>query len=340
MLFTRSLLCVLCCVRRARIESSVHLPLHLQGGLYGEVCSGPAEFDSPHTTTLFKDYFQRKVAEVVAKYQPDVLYFDEKLQQTMDDAHLLEVVSSFYNQAAKWNKGVALTYKGNDLHVNAGVLDVERGGFETTQNFTWQTGDSIDYDSWSWVDPPNLKNATLLIGELIDVVSKNGNLLLDIGPKSDGTIDDRVVSVLLRIGAWLRSNGMAIFKTTPWTHCCEGPTKIQPGGYHPWPLFTSTDFRFTTSDGAVFVTAFDFQHAAHSHNATYVVHSFGHLPVDVTDVTLVGGAISRWWLNDAGLHICVESAPALDDALVFRVHLGGASIEDIDAPTLMLRSAI
>jgi alpha-L-fucosidase len=317
--------------------NAAHQLTEAHGGLYGEHCSGPAEFDTPHTTSLFKDYFLHKVKEVVTKYQPDVLYFDEKLEQTMDDAHLLEVVSFFYNQAVRWNKGVALTYKEHDLHVNAGVLDVERGGFESTQNFSWQTGDSIDFDSWSWVEPPHLKNATLLIGELVDVVSKNGNLLLDIGPKSDGTIDDQVVTVLLRLGAWLKQNGMAIFKTRPWAYCCEGPTPVIPGGYHPWPLFTSTDFRFTASDGAVFITAFDYNNAAQS---TYVVKTFGHLPVDVSDVTLVGGSIDRWWLTDAGLHIRVDTAPTFVDALVFRVHLGGSSVEDIDAPTLVIRQSI
>ena len=82
--------------------------------------------------------------------------------------------------------------------------------------------------------------------QLIDIVSKNGNLLLNIGPRSDGTIPDEVKQVLLAVGGWLKVNGEAIYGTRPYTIYGEGPTKVTAGAFHDSDTrgYTDQDFRF------------------------------------------------------------------------------------------------
>ena len=90
--------------------------------------------------------------------------------------------------------------------------------------------------------------------QLIDIVSKNGNLLLNFGPKSDGTIPDQVKTTLLDMGAWLKVNGEAIYGTTPWKTFGEGPTQVKGGAFHDTDVkpYTTEDFRFTAKGSAVY----------------------------------------------------------------------------------------
>ena len=107
------------------------------------------------------------------QYQPDLLYFDAKMDW-IDEPHRLEFLTHYYNSALKWKKDVIVTYKFHDLSAGSAALDFERGGSNKVLPDHWQTDDAVDRSSWSWVNPPNLKNQTELINELVDIVSKNG----------------------------------------------------------------------------------------------------------------------------------------------------------------------
>jgi alpha-L-fucosidase len=148
-----------------------------------------------------------------------------------------------------------MTYKEKDFAENSGQIDIEAGQLGEKASFVWQTDDVMDWKSWGYLTEPEYKSAGRIVRQLIDVVSKNGNLLLDVGPKPDGTIPGEIEKRLRQIGAWLRVNGEAIYGTRPAEHYGEGPTRIKAGtfGSDRNVDLTARDLRFTTRPGAFYI---------------------------------------------------------------------------------------
>ena len=129
--------------------------------------------------------------------------------------------------AREWGQGVAINYKkhgGESFPDTAGVLDIERGQLAAIRPHFWQTDTSVSKNSWGYVENQEYKTADSIVDDLVDIVSKNGALLLNIGPRPDGTIPEPEDEILRAIGGWLRVNGEAIYGTRPWTVFGEGPT--------------------------------------------------------------------------------------------------------------------
>ena len=131
---------------------------------------------------------------------------------------------------------------------------LERGSTSAIMPFKWQNDDSVGWSTWGYMRNAEFKPTDVLIHELVDVVSKNGNLLLNVPPDPDGTIPKPVVDRLLAIGQWLQVNGEAIYGTRPFTIFGEGPTRVKPGhmGADTRVKFTSQDFRFTVKGDVLY----------------------------------------------------------------------------------------
>jgi len=149
-----------------------------------------------------------------------------------------------------------INYKNASYPDGVAVLDLERGKLGNIKPLAWQTDDAIGNQSWGYTTTNTFKDARYVVTNLIDIVSKNGNLLLNIGPKSDGTITDQETQVLLGTGKWLDVNGEAIYGSRPWKIFGEGPTKSASGSFADQKdAFNARDVRFTTKGDFLYMIA-------------------------------------------------------------------------------------
>ena len=199
-----------------------------------------------------------RTKELVDKYQPDLLYFDGSLPGTANGmTYGLDLFSHFYNSNMKQHGGkleAVLNLKSGKTK-RGYVWDIEKGQATGLEPYPWQT-DTCMLGCWFYrnVEKP-VFSGEVLIGNLVDIVSKNGNLLLNVALKGDGTIPDMLKPVLNTLGAWLKVNGEAIYGTRPWIVYGEGPTKGAAGHYKEKSSpYTTQDIRFTTKKSHLYAT--------------------------------------------------------------------------------------
>jgi len=241
--------------RGLKIITSFHHAFNIQG--YYPTVEGTDTADPAYADLYgkFKDpkvaheRWLAKIKEVIDAYQPDQIWFDFGLGKIPDE-YKLRMAAYYYNHEAEWGRELIITRKHNHLPEGVGVLDIERGKMDRLAEFLWQTDDSVATNTWGYTEQIHLKDAEELIHELIDIVSKNGVLLLNVAPKSDGTISDDQKQLLLEIGKWLKVNGQAIYGTRTWRIHGEGPRLYDRGrglgrSARGQVRFTGEDIRFT-----------------------------------------------------------------------------------------------
>jgi len=217
---------------------------------------GPAHSEQEQPGIEYMNDWLLRNCELVDKYQPQLFWFDWWIEQPVMEPYRKTFAAYYYNRGLLWNKGVVINYKNNAYPDNVAVYDIERGSSRATRKFPWQTDTSIGKKSWGWIRDEENKTPNEIIDALIDIVSKNGNLLLNLGPKPDGTIPEEQVKVLLAIGDWLKINGEGIYGTRPWEVAEEGPTVATEGSFGDQKpvAYTAKDIRFTSkgSNGYAF----------------------------------------------------------------------------------------
>jgi alpha-L-fucosidase len=159
---------------------------------------------------------------------------------------------------------------------------------------------------------------------LVDVVSKNGNLLLNVGPKPDGTIPEEAQRILQEVGAWLKVNGEAIYGSRPWTRFGEGPTEVSGGSFHEGGTkpYTSRDFRFTTAGGRLYAIELGWPEGGEA-----LIHSIPS-EAKVKAVMLLGSTQPVSFTQDAqGLHLRVPARKVGAYAWAYRIETDQAPRE-------------
>jgi alpha-L-fucosidase len=222
-------------------------------GLYGQYHL-PEEMRNKE----FHEEWYGKIIEVIDKYSPDFIWFDFALDD-IAEGYVKDFLAYYYNHAEAANKEVVVTYKGHDIIPGAGVRDLELGQEPEITYHDWITDTSVDdRGAWGWANDLTFKSTDRLIDNLVDRVSKNGFLLLNVGPKPDGTIPEGAKKVLLEMGEWLNTNGDAIYGTTPWFIAGEGPINLGEAsdiGFNESDVvYTPKDIRFTVKGDNLYVT--------------------------------------------------------------------------------------
>jgi len=304
-------------------------------GLYGpaEPMTLPADRETTHgepdsshlerwlpPSKAFLDDWLGRCTELAVLYKPELIYFDWWINQTAFEPYLRRFAAAYYNMAAAQEQGPVLTYKLEAFPPGAAVLDIERGRLDALRLRPWQTDTSVSIKSWGYVKHDSYRTASSLLADLVDVVSKNGNLLLNIGPKADGTIPEEASAVLLEMGQWLKTNGEAIYGTRPWVLYGEGSTNTGEAEKKEVAnrVFLPSDIRFTAKGSTLYAAGL-----AYPPNDTVLIKTLydgtPYLTRPIAAIDLLGSPKPVTWRQTAtGLSVQLPERVALPYVLRIR----------------------
>jgi alpha-L-fucosidase len=266
-----------------------------------------------------RDWLAR-CCELVDKYRPRVIYFDWWIRNLAFEPYLKKFAAYYYNRGAQWNLPVAINGKMDAFPPGTVLFDIERGQLKDIRPIFWQCDTSISKISWCDVENNEYKTSTSIVQDLIDIVSKNGTMMLNVGPKSDGTIVEPEQKILRDIGRFLARAGEGIYGSRPWKIYGEGPTEVAEGAFTDTKRaeFTHQDIRFTTRGE----TLYAFSLGAPS-DGRIVIRSLGRsagkYDGEIGSVTLLGGGPLRFERDEAGLTAHLPSAAPFEHAIALKI---------------------
>jgi len=295
----------------------------------------------------FVENFMLRVQDIIDQYNPDLLYFDDNCDWYFDGGSPFgkelnvwlgmpeltpPIMAYYYNANMRHNTGkleAVFNIKNVPKVVwNTLVRDFEMSQAQGLQSAPWQTDACIGgwHYSRSIFESHNYRTTQSMVHLLADVVSKNGNLLLNIPLPGHGRPDPDEFAFLDNFGDWMRLNGEAIYSTRPWNTDGEGPTK--GGGakaYGAIPTYVTGDIRFTTKGDTLYAIAL-----AWPEDGKLVIKSLAtssrYYPGEISRVGLLGSEPSLQWSRDAGgLTVKLPQKPPCEHAFVFKIHPRGAA---------------
>ena len=262
-----------------------------------------------------------KLIEVIDKYQPDLMWFDSWLDEIPDE-YKTEYLAYYFNKANQWGKEVVVTFKQEDLPREVALDDYEKGRANELTDFVWLTDDTISRGSWCYTENLRIKSTAEVLRTLIDIVSKNGQLLLNISPMADGTIPDNQKEVLLGIGKWLGEYGEAIYDTRPFVDFGEGPTRLEKGGgfVKMQDAYSAQDIRYTQKGNTVYAMVLGWP--GENQSVTMTMFGTGNkvAGIKVKDVSMLGTTEKiKWERQESGLIVTTPATKINDLAIVFKI---------------------
>lgn len=287
----------------------------------------------------FVENFMLRVQDLIDKYNPDLLYFDDTCDWVFDRGGggvwlgipelTPHIMAYYYNANWRRNKG-KLDAVFNIKNVPAAVVDTLVLDFEMSQADAimpnpWQTDACIGdwHYSRSRFENHRYRTPQSMVQLLVDIVSKNGNLLLNIPLPGHGRPDQDEFAFLEKFGSWMAINSEAIYSTRPWKIFGEGPTKGSNKPYGPLPNYVPGDIRFTTKGDALYAIAL-----AWPTDGKLVIKSLAsdsaYYKGEIARVGLLGSESNLVWSRSVdGLTIHLPEKPPCEFAYVFKIHPAG-----------------
>lgn len=273
--------------------------------------------------TWAEKYWFGKLKEVIDNYSPDIIWFDSWLHMVPQEWQQ-KFAAYYINESAKKNKEVVIIAKFG-LPLDVSVENLEKSRKQEIQPRVWMTDEIVSTGSWSYTTNLQVKEPGEVLNVLIDIVSKNGVLLLNVSPTKDGIIPDNQQAVLLSIGDWLGKYGEAIYSTSPWYTFGEGPT-VQPEGKFENAddflklRYTTDDVRYTTKDNNIYAMTLGVPESGKK----YLLKSFAETTqggkTKITNVSLLGYDKTLYWeLTSEGLVFEIPTDNIDDKSLVFKI---------------------
>ena len=291
----------------------------------------------------YKQKFQNRVLEMINDYAPDMIYFDDTAMPFYgcDDEVGKNILAHYYNNSAAKHGGkqqVVATGKQLDVDQKKYMMwDVERGIPDRMQDLYWQTCTCIGdwHYSQSVYNNNSYKSGATVVRMLVDVVSKNGNLLLSIPVRSDGTIDDKEKKILADIKAWMDINSESIYGTRTWKTFGEGPlaeadNPMNNQGFNEGLSYSSKDVRYVQKNGTIYATIMAWPSAGKFSFSSLSLAS-KYYSGKVTGVTLLGHGEVEFTQGIDGLTVTVPSAHPNEIAPVFAISMEETSYSAYEA---------
>lgn len=267
----------------------------------------------------YSEVWLGKLKEVTRKYHPDIVWFDYVLGD-IPEQYRKEFVAYYLNEAKRNEQEVVLVRKQHDLPSSVSIEDLEQSRKNEIGTKPWMTDATISDGSWSYTENLGIKEPKDILHMLIDIVSKNGVLLLNVSPKADGTIPENQKEGILKIGAWLKKYGEAIYDTEAWYTYGEGPTKEPKGHFENHGAFmklkySNRDIRYTVKDYTLYAIIL----GAPESSGQIILSAFAKEnimdPLQIESVSYLGTDKRTEWTYDTDKGLIVDAPIAIIDEM-------------------------
>lgn len=257
--------------------------------------------------------------ELIDKYHPETLFFDWWVMNYAFRPYMKKFLAYYYNRSVEWGKEVCVQYKSDAIMYNVGIFDRERGQLSATSPYIWQSETSTAYNSWSYCTTNKFKTAGKIAGTFVDVISKNGNFVLNLGPKADGTFCEEEMQILEKLSDWTAKNKEAIWGTQPYKIFGEGK-KHGNGSFNEKYNYSRKDYRFTYKTGSIYIFALK------PDSTTFKIKSLKYsgdmFAADIKNVEVLGyNQNLHYERNNRCLKIELDSPIETDMPLCFKVSI-------------------